>query len=71
MKTTNFITLPDGRRLSYAKFGKSDGYPIIYFHGGGACRLEPSINSILEIDRVLRPHGRVVIVFRDRINPPV
>jgi pimeloyl-ACP methyl ester carboxylesterase len=37
MKTTNFITLPDGRKLSYAEFGKPDGHPVIYFHGGGAC----------------------------------
>ena len=41
MKTTNFITLPDGRKLSYAEFGKPDGYPVIYFHGGGSSRLEP------------------------------
>ena len=41
MKTTNLITLPDGRRLSYAEFGKPDGYPVIHFHGGGGSRLEP------------------------------
>lgn len=41
MKTTNFITLPDGRKLSYAEFGKPDGYPVIYFHGGAGSRLEP------------------------------
>jgi pimeloyl-ACP methyl ester carboxylesterase len=40
MKTTNFITLPDGRKLAYAEFGKPDGYPVIYFHGGGSS-LEP------------------------------
>ena len=42
MKTTNFITLPDGRKLAYAEFGQPEGYPVIYFHGGGASsRLEP------------------------------
>jgi pimeloyl-ACP methyl ester carboxylesterase len=41
MKTTNFITLPDGRKLCYAEFGKPDGYPVIHFHGGGGSRLEP------------------------------
>jgi pimeloyl-ACP methyl ester carboxylesterase len=41
MKTTNFITLPDGRKLAYAEFGQPDGHPVIYFHGGGSSRLEP------------------------------
>jgi pimeloyl-ACP methyl ester carboxylesterase len=41
MKTTNFITLPDGRKLAYAECGKPDGQPVIYFHGGGSSRLEP------------------------------
>ena len=41
MKTTNLITLPDGRKLAYAEFGKSDGHPVIYFHGGASSRLEP------------------------------
>lgn len=42
MKTTNLITLPDGRKLAYAEFGQPNGYPVIYFHGGGVCsRLEP------------------------------
>ena len=27
-----FITLPDGRRLSYLEFGKKDGHPVFYFH---------------------------------------
>ena len=41
MKITNFITLPDGRKLSYAEFGKRDGYPVIHFHGNVSSRLEP------------------------------
>jgi pimeloyl-ACP methyl ester carboxylesterase len=45
MKTTNFITLPDGRKLAYAEFGQPDGYPVIYFHGNPSCRLEPLLLS--------------------------
>lgn len=41
MKTTNFVTLPDGRKLAYAEFGQPDGHPVIYFHGGASSRLEP------------------------------
>ncbi len=41
MKTTNFITLPDERKLAYTEFGQPDGYPVIYFHGGGGSRLDP------------------------------
>jgi pimeloyl-ACP methyl ester carboxylesterase len=41
MKTTNLITLPDGRKLAYAEFGQPDGHPVIYFHGGASSRLEP------------------------------
>jgi pimeloyl-ACP methyl ester carboxylesterase len=41
MKIANFITLPDGRKLAYAEFGKPDGHPVIYFHGGASSRLEP------------------------------
>jgi pimeloyl-ACP methyl ester carboxylesterase len=43
MKLTNFITLPDRRKLSYAEFGQPDGHPVIYFHGGASSRLEPLI----------------------------
>jgi pimeloyl-ACP methyl ester carboxylesterase len=41
MKITNFLTLPDNRQLAYAEFGKPDGHPVLYFHGGASCRLEP------------------------------
>jgi pimeloyl-ACP methyl ester carboxylesterase len=41
MKTTNFITLPDGRKLAYAEFGDPGGHPVIYFHGNVSSRLEP------------------------------
>ncbi|NEZ63911.1 alpha/beta hydrolase [Leptolyngbyaceae cyanobacterium CCMR0082] len=41
MKTTNLLTLPDGRRLAYAEYGDPNGHSIFYFHGGGTSRLEP------------------------------
>ena len=34
------ITLTDGRILTYAEFGKSDGHPVFYFHGSPSSRLE-------------------------------
>ena len=43
MKTENSLTLPDGRNLAYAEFGLPDGYPVLYFHGSPASRLEPLI----------------------------
>jgi pimeloyl-ACP methyl ester carboxylesterase len=51
MKTTNFITLPDGRRLAYAEFGDRNGHPVIYFHGGISSRLEPLLLGDELIDR--------------------
>jgi pimeloyl-ACP methyl ester carboxylesterase len=41
MKTTNFITLPSGRKLCYAEFGDPDGHPVIHFHGNVSSRLGP------------------------------
>ena len=35
------LTLPDGRKLAYAEFGKPDGFPVLYFHGAPSSRLEP------------------------------
>jgi len=41
MKSDNLLTLPDGRKLAYAEFGKPDGYPVLYFHSTPSSRLEP------------------------------
>ncbi|MEL6554296.1 MAG: alpha/beta hydrolase [Cyanobacteria bacterium J06621_11] len=41
MESTNFLTLPDNRRLAYAEYGDPSGHPVLYFHGGGTSRLEP------------------------------
>jgi pimeloyl-ACP methyl ester carboxylesterase len=37
----HFHSLPDGRRLCYARFGPADGRPVLYFHGTPSSRLEP------------------------------
>jgi len=41
MKTDCLLTLPDGRKLAYAEFGRPDGYPVLYFHAAPSSRLEP------------------------------
>lgn len=41
MKTDNVLTLPDGRKLAYAEFGRPDGHAVLYFHGTPGSRLEP------------------------------
>ncbi len=41
MTNFQFITLSDGRRLSYLEFGKPTGHPVFYFHGAPSSCLEP------------------------------
>lgn len=43
MTDFQFLTLSDGRTLSYVEFGKSDGYPVMYFHGTPSSCLEPAM----------------------------
>jgi pimeloyl-ACP methyl ester carboxylesterase len=57
MKTEKFLTLPNGRKLAYAEFGKPDGYPVLYFHASPSSRLEP----LLIGDEVFRQFGLRVI----------
>jgi pimeloyl-ACP methyl ester carboxylesterase len=57
VNTEKQITLPDSRKLAYAEFGQSTGYPVFYFHGSPACRLEP----LLIGDAVLSQLGLRVI----------
>lgn len=38
-----FLTLPDGRKLSYMEFGAKDGHPLFYFHGTPASCYESLI----------------------------
>lgn len=44
-ETAKRITLPDGRELGYARFGKRDGAPVIFNHGFPASRLEGELWS--------------------------
>lgn len=39
METEKKIILSDGRVLSYAEYGDSEGFPMFYFHGGQESRL--------------------------------
>ncbi|GLE53835.1 alpha/beta fold hydrolase [Mycobacterium montefiorense] len=34
------VRLRDGRQLSYAQYGDPSGFPVLYAHGGLACRLD-------------------------------
>lgn len=47
------VTLADGRRLGYAKYGAPQGFPVLYFHGLPGSRLQRhpdiSIASNLEV----------------------
>lgn len=37
------MTLADGRRLEWREYGRPDGRPVVYFHGGGGCSIEGGI----------------------------
>lgn len=37
------ITLPDGRRLGFSRFGDPLGRPVLFMHGFPACRLEAGL----------------------------
>lgn len=37
---TQFLTLPDGRQLAYARYGVKSGYPLFYLHGLPGSRYE-------------------------------
>ena len=39
-KAQNYITLREGRRLSFTEFGDGQGKPVFYFHGFPGSRLE-------------------------------
>jgi pimeloyl-ACP methyl ester carboxylesterase len=54
------ILLPDGRRLAYAEFGDSQGWPLIYCHGFPSSRLEAGL-----LNEAARRHG-VRVIAPDR-----
>ena len=37
---TDFVTLPDGRRLAFEEYGTREGTPVFSFHGGLSSRLD-------------------------------
>jgi len=58
------LTLPEGRTLSYAEFGRSTGIPVIYCHGFPGSRLEAAF-----ADRVASTLGaRLIAVDRPGIG---
>lgn len=38
--STQYLHLPDGRRVSYIEIGDPNGTPAFYFHGSPSCRFE-------------------------------
>lgn len=57
-RTTRFVTLRDGRALSYMELGDPDGFPILHHHGMPGSRLqqeaEPEVYGRLGV-RVITP----------------
>ena len=43
MSPDNLFTLPDGRRLGYARYGVDDGVPVFYCHGLPGSRYEARV----------------------------
>ncbi len=43
VETQGQISLPDGRRLGYGRYGDAGGAPVFYFHGFPASRLEAAM----------------------------
>lgn len=60
LKTDNVMNLKDGRTIGYAEYGDSNGFPILYFHGGQESRL-----SSLFMDSTAKELG-VRIISPDR-----
>ena len=50
----NQIILSDGRRLSFAEFGKRQGKPVLYFHGFPGSRLEAQLAEEIALDTHVR-----------------
>lgn len=55
------VTLPDGRRLSYAAAGPRDGFPVLYFHGAIGSPIRRS--AVLDA-AIARFHIRYLMVDR-------
>ncbi|KAF2475231.1 alpha/beta-hydrolase [Lindgomyces ingoldianus] len=59
-RESNTLTLPDGRIIGYAEFGHPEGFPLLFFHGFPASRLEAT-----GADKIARRH-RVRVIALDR-----
>lgn len=55
-RAPNKITLPDGRQLGFARFGRPTGVPVLFMHGFPSSRLEAGL-----IDAAARDVGASVI----------
>lgn len=51
------VQTADGRTVGYATFGRSDGVPVVWCHGGPGSRLEPTASSAAAVGAGLRVIG--------------
>lgn len=69
MPETNqyFLTLTDGRKLSYALYGPANGKPVFYFHGTPSSRLEPLLLNAhnKDLEQLLKQY-KVQLIAVDR-----
>lgn len=80
VKTEQHFVLKDKRKLGFAEYGKSDGFPIIYCHGSQSSRLEMHYDisfafknnlRIITIDRPghgisdFNPNGTILAFAKD------
>ena len=54
LSSHNTLTLPDGRRLGYAEYGRAQGFPIVYLHGVPGSRLSGLLAGVLAAPRGAR-----------------
>ena len=80
---TSSITLPDGRTLSYADYGKPGDLAVFWCHGGPGSRLEPQglggggdpgrLNGKLKndcADASVAARPRLAMLIRMRVRAP-
>src|SRR6476659_10912359 len=62
-----FLTLTDGRKLSYALYGTPAGKPVFYFHGTPSSRLEPLLLNVYnkDLEQLLLQYG-IYLIAVDR-----
>lgn len=59
LTTKNIVCLQDGRQLGFAKYGGSEGTPVIFFHGGPGSRL----SIFAEMSTILSQMGIHLVVL--------